>query len=78
MIRWTDSTQTVKMNELFSPTALASQVLSDRFLSLLVAQWVRRWSSNHRAVQAEGSSPRGNVYQTFFSNEFYVRPNGLQ
>ena len=23
-------------------------------------------------------SPRGDVYQFFFSNEFYVGPNGLQ
>ena len=39
--------------------------ISDSF-SLVVAQWVRRWSSNHRVVQAEGSSPRGDVYQFFF------------
>ena len=32
-------------------------------------------------VQAEGSSPGGDTYQTFLSNDFYfsfVRPNGFQ
>ena len=29
------------------------------------AQWVRRWNSGHRVVQAEGSSPGGNIYQIF-------------
>ena len=33
---------------------------------MAVAQWVRRWSSDHRVVQAEGSSPGGDTYQTFF------------
>ena len=36
----------------------------------------------HRVVQAEGSIPGGDTYQTFFfSNDFYfnfVRPNRLQ
>ena len=42
---------------------------------------VRRWSSDHRVVQAEGSRPGGDFYQIFFSNDFYfsfVRSNGLQ
>ena len=41
------------------------------FSSVAVAQWVRRWSSNDRVVQGEGSGPRGDVYQIFFSNDFY-------
>ena len=47
---------------------------------MAVAQWVRRWISDHRLVQAEGSSLGGDTYQTFFNNEFYfsfVRPNRL-
>ena len=51
------------------------------FSTVAVAQWVRRWSSGHRVVQVEGSSPGGDVYEYFFSNDFYfsfVRPNGLQ
>ena len=47
-----------------------------------VAQWVKRWSSSHRVVQAEGSVPGGYIYQMFFfNNNFYfnfVEPNGLQ
>ena len=46
---------------------------------MAVAQWVRRWSSDHRVVQAEGSSLGEDIYQTFFfGNDFYfsfVRPN---
>ena len=39
---------------------------------MAVAQWVRRRSSDHRVVQAEGSSPGGDTYQAFFfSNDFY-------
>ena len=34
---------------------------------MAVAQWVKRWSSDHRVVQAEGSSPGGDTFQTFFS-----------
>ena len=34
-------------------------------MAVAVAQWVRRWSSDHRVVQAEGSSPGGDTYQTF-------------
>ena len=30
------------------------------------AQWVRRWSSEHRVVKAEGSSRGGDTYQAFF------------
>ena len=51
------------------------------FSTLAVAQWVRDWSSGHRVVQPEDSSPDGDIYQFFFSNDFYisfVRPNGLQ
>ena len=51
------------------------------FSTVAVAQWVRCWSSGHRMVQAESSSPGGNVHQFFFNNDFYfsfVRPNGLQ
>ena len=39
--------------------------------SVVVAQWVRRWRGNHRMVQAEGSSPRGDVYQISFQQWFY-------
>ena len=51
------------------------------FSRVAVPQWVRRWSSGHRVVQAEGSSPAGDIYQFFFSNDFYFsfyRPNELQ
>ena len=41
------------------------------YSSEAVAQWVRPWGSNHRVVQAEGSRPRRDVYQMFFSNDFY-------
>ena len=30
-----------------------------------MAQWLRRWNSGHRVVQAEGSSPGGEIYQLF-------------
>ena len=30
-----------------------------------VAQWARGWSSDHRVVQAGGSSPGRDTYQTF-------------
>ena len=39
---------------------------------MAVAQWVRRWSSDHRVVQAEGSSPGGDTYQTFFSATIFI------
>ena len=32
---------------------------------MAVAQWVRRWNSDHSVVQAEGSSPDGDIYQNF-------------
>ena len=40
---------------------------------MAVTQWVRRWSSDHRAVQvedaSEGSSPGG---ETFFSAMIFI------
>ena len=39
---------------------------------MAVAQWVRRWNSDHRVVQAEGSSPGGDTYQTFFSAMIFI------
>ena len=39
---------------------------------MAVAQWVRRWSSDHRVVQAEGSNPGGDTYQTFFSVMIFI------
>ena len=39
---------------------------------MAVAQWVRRWSSDHRVVQTEGSSPGGDTYQTFFSAMIFI------
>ena len=39
---------------------------------MAVAQWVRRWSSDHRVVQAEGSSPGGDTYQTLFSTMIFI------
>ena len=36
------------------------------FSTVAVAQWVRRWSSGHRVVQADGSSPGGDIYQIIF------------
>ena len=32
---------------------------------MAVAQWVRRWNSDHRVVQAEGSSSGGDTCQNF-------------
>ena len=49
--------------------------------STAAAQWVRRWSGGHRVVQAEVSSPGGDIYQICFQQRFYfsfVRHNGLQ
>ena len=46
----------------------------------MIAQRVRRWSSGHKVVQAEGSSPSGDKYQFFSALIFIsvkVRPNGL-
>ena len=39
---------------------------------MAVVQWVRRWSSDQRVVQAEGSSPGGDTYQTFFSAMIFI------
>ena len=39
---------------------------------MAVAQWVRLWSSEHRVVQAEGSSPGGDTYQAFFSAMIFI------
>ena len=39
---------------------------------MAVAQWIRRWSSDHRVVQAEGSSPGGDTYQTYFSAMIFI------
>ena len=39
---------------------------------MAVAQWVRRWSSDHRVAQAEDSSPGGDTYQTFFSAFIFI------
>ena len=47
------------------------------FSTVAVAQWVRRWNSGHRVLQAEGSRPGGNAYHFSYSNDFYfsfVRP----
>ena len=39
---------------------------------MVVAQWVRRWSSDHRVVQAEGSRSGEDTYQTFFSAMIFI------
>ena len=39
---------------------------------MAVAQWVRRLSDDYRVVQAEGSSPGGDTYQTFFSAMIFI------
>ena len=31
-----------------------------------VVQWVMRWTSGHRVVQAKGSSPGGDIYEFHF------------
>ena len=36
------------------------------FSTAAVAQWAGRWSSGHSVVQAEGSSPGREIYQSFF------------
>ena len=46
--------------------AIINKISKAVFLTVAVAQWVRLWSNDHRAVQAEGSSPAGDTYQTFF------------
>ena len=39
---------------------------------MAVAQWVRRWSSDHKVVQAEGASLGGDAYQTFSSAMIFI------
>ena len=39
---------------------------------MAVAHLVRRWSSDHKVVQAEGSSPGGDTYQTIFSATIFI------
>ena len=39
---------------------------------MAVAQWVRHWSSDHRVVQVEGSSPGEYNYQTFFLAMIFI------
>ena len=36
------------------------------FSTVAVPQWVRRWNSGHRIVQAEGSSPGGDILLPIF------------
>ena len=38
---------------------------------MAAAEWVRRWSSGHRVVQAEDSSPGGHTHQ-FFSAVIFI------
>ena len=42
------------------------------FSTVAVALWARRWSSGHRMVQAEGSSPGGDIYQFLFSAMIFI------
>ena len=51
-----------------SGTIYISLVLS----TAVVAQWVRRWTTDHRVLQLVGSSPLGDVYQIRFSNYLYL------
>ena len=37
---------------------------------MAVAQWGRRWSSDHKVVQAEGSSPGGDTFETLIEHFF--------
>ena len=39
---------------------------TDSSSTVAVAQWVRRWSSEYRVLQAEGTSPGGDTYQAIF------------
>ena len=39
---------------------------------MAVAQWVRRWSSDHRVVQAEGSGPGEDTSQTLLSEMIFI------
>ena len=38
----------------------------------VVAQWVRRWTIDHRVVQLVGSNPPGDVFQIRFSNHSFI------
>ena len=38
----------------------------------VVAQWVRRWTTDRRVVQLVGSRPPEDVFQTRFNNYFYL------
>ena len=44
---------------------------------MAVAQRVRRWNSDHRVVQAEGSSPGGDNYQNLSTMIFISVLSGL-
>ena len=39
---------------------------------MAVAQWIRRWSSDHRVVQAEGSSPGGRHLSNIFLAMIFI------
>ena len=39
---------------------------------MTVAQWVNRWTNGHRVVQAEDSSPGGDIFQNFFSAMIFI------
>ena len=42
------------------------------FSTVAVAQWVKRWTTGHRVVQAEGSSPGGDIYEFCFSAMIFI------
>ena len=42
------------------------QTFKEGFLSVALAQWVRRWSSSHRVMHIEGLSPGGSLDQFLF------------
>ena len=42
------------------------------FSTVAAAQWAGRWSSGHRVVEAEGSSPCGDIYTNFFSTVLFI------
>ena len=58
-----------RLQDLF---AMINKISRNGFLTVTVAQWVRRWSSGHRVVQAEGSSPGGDTYHIFFSAVIFI------
>ena len=45
--------------------AIINKISKCVFSTVAVAQWVRCWSSGHRVMQAEGSSPGGDIDQFF-------------